>query len=211
MRIGLFGASFNPVHFGHLRAAEEVREMMELDLVYFIPAASPQHKSEESLLASDDRLRMLQLATKGNRNFMVSDAEVRARRSNAVEMVRHFRTTLRTQASLFLLLGSDAFADLKTCPDLDQIPRSCSIIVHSRSAADKAQPSPGSLGTVQRLGYVAKSGYFLHPSGQTLTFVTTTCLPISSSVIREKLQQQRSVRYLVPADVLDYIERRGLY
>ena len=139
MRVGLFGGSFNPIHLGHLRAAEEVREAMELDLVYFIPAASPPHKSPDGLAAPDHRLRMAQLATKGNRHFMVSDAEVR------------------------------------------------------------------------RVGYIAKAGYYAHPSGQTLNFVTTTYLPISESAIREELQQEKSARYLVPVEVLDYIERHGLY
>lgn len=212
MRIGLFGGSFNPIHFGHLRAAEEVREAMELDLVYFIPAGSPPHKSEEGLAAPDHRLRMAQLATKGNRHFMVSDAEVRrAGRSYMVETVRHFRATLRAQASLFLMMGSDSFAELDTWKEAEEIIRSCSIIVHSRSVNGQGERSPGALATLQRSGYIAKAGYYAHPSGQTLNFVTTTYLPISESAISERLQQEKSVRYLVPVDVLEYIERHGLY
>jgi nicotinate-nucleotide adenylyltransferase len=89
VRVGLFGGSFNPIHLGHLRAAEEVREAMELDLVYFIPAASPPHKSGDGLAPPDQRFRMVQLATKGNRHFMASDAEVRrGGRSYTVETVR---------------------------------------------------------------------------------------------------------------------------
>jgi len=212
VRIGLFVGSFNPIHLGHLRAAEEVREAMELDLVYFIPAASPPHKSADGLAAPDHRLRMAQLATKGNRHFMVSDADARrAGRSCTVETLRHFRATLRAQASLFLMMGSDSFAELDTWKDAEEIIRSGSIIVHSRSATGQGERSPGVLAALQRLGYIAKSGYYLHPSGQTLNFVTTTYLPISTSAIREKLQQEKSARYLAPADVLDYIERHGPY
>jgi len=212
VRVGLFGGSFNPIHLGHLRAAEEVREAMELDLVYFIPAASPPHKSADGLAAADHRLRMVQLATKGNRHFMVSDAEIRrAGRSYTVETVRHFRGTLRAQAALFLMMGTDSFIELDTWKDADEIIRSCGIIVHSRGAAVDAQGSPAALAALQRFGYIAKSGYYVHPSGQTLNFVSTTFLPISASTIREKLQQQKSVRYLVPADVLDYIQRHALY
>ena len=91
MRVGLFGGSFNPIHFGHLRAAEEVREAMELDLVYFVPASSPPHKPEAELAPAEHRLQMVRLATKGNRHFMVSDAEVRrAGRSYTVDTMRHF-------------------------------------------------------------------------------------------------------------------------
>ena len=212
MRIGLFGGSFNPIHLGHLRAAEEVREAMELDLVYFIPAASPPHKTGTDLAPSDHRLRMVPLATKGNRDFMVSDAEVRrSGHSYTVDTVRHFRTTLRAQPSLFLMMGSDSFAELETWKEADEIARLCSVIVHSRSAASEAESSPGALAALRRFGYSKNSGYYVHPSGQTLSFVTTTFLPISASAIREQLQKQRSARYLVPTDVLDYIERHGLY
>ncbi len=212
MRAGLFGGSFNPIHLGHLRAAEEVREAMELDLVYFIPAGSPPHKSADGLAAPDQRLRMVQLATKGNRHFMASDAEVRrGGRSYTIETVHHFRTTLRAQASLFLMMGNDSFAELETWKDAGEIIRSCGIIVHSRSATGQGERSPGALAALQRFGYIAKSGYYVHPSGQTLNFVTTTYLPISASTIRENLRQQKSVRYLLPADVLDYVERHGLY
>lgn len=212
MRAGLFGGSFNPIHLGHLRAAEEVREAMELDLIYFVPAASPPHKSGEGLAAPDHRLRMVQLATKGNRHFMVSDAEIRrGGASYTVETLRHFRANLRAQASLFLMMGSDSFAELETWRDATEIASTCSIVVHSRSAEFEGERSRGALATVQRFGYIAKSGYYVHPSGQTLNFLTTTFLPISASAIRDKLRQQKSVRYLVPADVLDYIERHALY
>ncbi len=179
---------------------------MEVDLVYFIPAASPPHKTGTDLAPPDHRLRMVQLATKGNRHFMVSDAEVRrSGRSYTVDTVRHFRATLRAQPSLFLMMGSDSFAELETWKDADEIASLCSIIVHSRSAASGAESSSGALAAIKRFGYTENSGYFVHSSGQTLSFVTTTFLPISASAIREKLQTQRSARYLVPADVLDYI------
>ena len=212
MRVGLFGGSFNPIHLGHLRAAEEVREAMELDLVYFIPAAVPPHKAAGGLAAADQRLRMVQLATKGNRHFMASDAELRrAGRSYTIETVQHFHTTMRAQAALFLMMGSDSFAELETWKDADEIARSCSIIVHTRHTAREAAGAPGALAALRRFGYSKSNGFYVHQSGQTLTFVTTTYLPISASLIREKLQQHKSVRYLLPADVLEYVERHELY
>jgi len=212
VRVGLFGGSFNPIHLGHLRAAEEVREAMELDLIYFVPAASPPHKAADGLAAADHRLRMVQLATKGNRHFMVSEAEVRrAGPSYTIETLRHFRASLRPQAALFLMMGSDSFVELDTWKDAHEIIKSCGIIVHSRSPARQAETSPGALAAIQRFGYISKNGFYVHPSGQTLNFITTNFLPISASAIREKLQQHKSVRYLVPVDVLDYIERHAIY
>src|SRR5260370_9523899 len=72
MRIGIFGGSFNPIHLGHLRAAEEDREAMNLDLVYFVPAASPPHKPEGGLIPPEHGLGLERLATIGNRPFIVS-------------------------------------------------------------------------------------------------------------------------------------------
>src|ERR1700687_2099881 len=100
MRVALFGGTFNPIHFGHLRAAEEVREALKLDLLYFVPAASPPHKTESDLAPAEHRLEMTRLATKGNRHFMVSDVEIRRTgRSYTVETVRYFLSTLRAPST----------------------------------------------------------------------------------------------------------------
>src|ERR1700733_13790038 len=105
MRVGIFGGSFNPIHFGHLRAAEEVREMIKLDLVYFVPASSPPHKPEGELAPAEHRLQMVRLATKGNRHFMASDVEIRrAGRSYTIDTVRYFLETLRQPATVYLLM-----------------------------------------------------------------------------------------------------------
>ena len=115
MRVGLFGGSFNPIHLGHLRAAEEVREALKLDLVYFIPAASPPHKQSSELAPAEHRLAMVRVATKGNRHFMTSDVEIRrAGRSFTIDTVRHFLATLRQPAPLYLMMGADQFAELDT-------------------------------------------------------------------------------------------------
>jgi nicotinate-nucleotide adenylyltransferase len=212
MRVGLLGGSFNPIHLGHLRSAEEVREALGLDLVYFVPAASPPHKPDGDLAPAEHRLAMVRLATKGNRHFMVSDVEVRrAGRSYTIDTVRYFLSTLRAPSTLFLLMGADAFAELDTWRDCDELVRLTSIVVHSRQAAADGGPPRLSLAALKRFGYIQEDDHYVHPSGQTLSFVATTILPISATIIREKLRRRLSVRYLTPGDVLDYIERHGLY
>src|ERR1700730_1559242 len=115
MRVGLIGGSFNPIHFGHLRAAEEVREALVLYLVYFVPAPSPPHKPADGLAPPEHRLEMVRLATKGNRHFMVSDVEIRrVGRSYTIDTAKHFAATMRHQASIFILMGSDQFMELET-------------------------------------------------------------------------------------------------
>lgn len=211
MRVGLFGGSFNPIHHGHLRAAEEVREAMELDLVYFIPAASPPHKTGSDLAPPDHRLRMVQLATKGNRHFMVSDAEIRrAGRSYTIDTAKHFSTTLRHQAQIFILMGSDQFLELETWKDCDELVKLCSIAVHTR-LRDGEAAAKVSLAALNRFGYVKEQDHYVNPGGQTLSFVQTTFFPISATQIRQKIQNNESINYLLPGDVVDYLRRHALY
>src|SRR5208282_5223389 len=141
MRVGIFGGSFNPIHFGHLRAAEEVREMLKLDLVYFVPASSPPHKTEGELAPAEHRLQMVRLATKGNRHFMVSDVEVRRiGRSYTVDTIRYFISTLRVPATMFLMMGTDQFAELETWKDCEELARMCGIAVHTRPREGEVGP-----------------------------------------------------------------------
>jgi nicotinate-nucleotide adenylyltransferase len=211
MRVGIFGGSFNPIHFGHLRAAEEVREMLKLDLVYFVPASSPPHKPEGELAPAEHRLQMVRLATKGNRHFMASDAEVRrAGRSYTIDTAKHFTTTLRNQAQIFILMGSDQFVELETWKDCDELVKLCSVAVHTRLRDGEMAPRV-SLAALNRFGYTREQDHYVNSSGQTLSFVQTTFFPISATQIRQKLSNKESINYLMPGDVVDYIRRHALY
>lgn len=210
MRIALFGGSFNPIHLGHLRAAEEDREAMGLDLVYFVPAASPPHKPPLGLAPAEHRLQMVRLATKGNRFFMVSDVEVRrSGNSFTIDTVRYFRSTMRAQPELFLIMGGDQFSELDTWKEADEIARLCNIIVHTRLSDKPETALP--IAILNRFGYTKVNSSYVHPSGHTLNFVRTTFFPISATLIRRKLAVGESIRYLVPTDVGDYIERHAPY
>jgi len=210
MRIALFGGSFNPIHLGHLRAAEEVREAMGLDLIYFVPAASPPHKQPLGLAPAEHRLQMVRLATKGNRYFMVSDVEVRRSGSSfTIDTVRYFRSTMRSQPELFLIMGGDQFAELDTWKEADEIVRLCNIIVHTR-LSEKPETELR-VAMLNRFGYLTSDNSYVHPSGHTLNFLSTTLFPISATLIRRKLALGESIRYLVPTDVGDYIERHAPY
>jgi nicotinate-nucleotide adenylyltransferase len=212
MRIGLFGGSFNPIHFGHLRGAEEVREALALDLVYFIPAASPPHKPDATLAPPDHRLHMVQLATKGNRHFMVSDVEIRrSGRSFTIDTIRHFIASMRGQPEFFLLMGGDQFAELETWKDCDELARLCNVVVHTRQADHVGPSAHLPLAVLNRFGYAQSENHYVHPSGHCLSFVQTTFLPISATLIRGILHQRKSIRYLLPADVADYIKQHNLY
>ena len=207
MRIAVFGGSFNPIHLGHLRAAEEDREALQLDLVYFVPAASPPHKPSIGLAPAEHRLEMVRLATKGNRYFMVSDVEVRRGGSSfTIDTIRYFDATMRTHPELYLIMGEDQFAELDTWKDADELTQLCHIIVHTRSGEKQAP-----MAMLSHLGYRKESKFYVHSSCYTLHFVTTTFFPISATLIRRKVAAGESIRYLVPSDVADYVERHALY
>ena len=212
MRVGLYGGSFNPIHLGHLRAAEEVREALKLDLVYFIPAASPPHKQSSELAPSEHRLAMVRAATKGNRHFMTSDVEIRrAGRSFTIDTVRHFLATLKQPAPLYLMMGAVQFAELDSWKEPEELTRLCNFVVHTRLTEGEEGPARISVAALKRFGYTQTDDHYVHSSGQTLSFVDTTFLPISATEIRGKLQHGESIRYLVPFDVVDYIQRHSLY
>jgi nicotinate-nucleotide adenylyltransferase len=220
MRIGLFGGSFNPIHFGHLRAAEEVREALNLDLVYFIPAAMPPHKPEGKLAPADHRLQMVRVATKGNRHFMVADIEVRrAGRSFTIDTVQYFRSTMRGQPEMFLMMGADQFAEFDTWKDCEELTRLCNIVVHTRLRAGEepwghdaeATMPQASLAMANRFGYIKRDKLYVNTSDHTLDFIATMYFPISATLIRRKVAAHESILYLLPYDVSDYIQRHGLY
>src|SRR5260370_33214039 len=116
MRIGIFGGRLNPIHLGHLRAVEEDREAMNLDLVFFVPAASPPHKPEGGLIQPEHRLAMVRLATMGDPPFTVSDAEGRRTGgSYTIDTVGPFLSTMRGHADPYLILGAEHCAVLGSC------------------------------------------------------------------------------------------------
>jgi nicotinate-nucleotide adenylyltransferase len=212
MRVGLFGGSFNPIHLGHLRAAEEDREALALDLVYFIPAAAPPHKPNGRLASAEHRLQMVRSATRGNRHFMVSEAEVRrSGPSYTIDTIRYFLSSMRGQQDYHLIMGADQFAELTTWKEADELVRLCNLAVHTRQAEGDEPPTPISLAPIGHFGYTHTQDHYVHSSGHTLSFIATTFLPISATLIRRKIAARESVRYLVPDDVADYIQRHALY
>ncbi len=212
MRVGLFGGSFNPIHLGHLRAAEEDREALALDLIYFIPAAAPPHKPHVALAPADHRLQMVRLATKGNRHFMVSEVEIRRPgQSYTIDTVRHFLATMRGATELHLIMGTDQFSELGTWKEANELVRLCNLAVHTRQIPDGEALAPIPLATLAYFGYSRAQDHYVHPSGHTLNFVATTFLPISATLVRQTIGARKSVRYLVPDDVAEYIQRHALY
>jgi nicotinate-nucleotide adenylyltransferase len=204
MRIGLYGGSFDPVHQGHLIAAECCREQARLDKVLFLPAAVPPHKQDRPLAEAAHRVEMLKLATGGHPAFAVSTDEIdRGGVSYTVD------TLARLQAAhpadeLILILGPDALADLPTWREPATILARVEIIAVEREGVDDisaivAAPKLAALLGPERAQRVAENR------------VTCPAIGIRASDLRAAIAAGRSIRYRTPRAVEQYIAAHGLY
>jgi nicotinate-nucleotide adenylyltransferase len=210
-RIGLFGGTFNPIHIGHLRGAEEIREAFGLQQVIFIPAATPPHKVTEEVIEAKHRLEMVRLATTNNPFFSTTDIELsRPEKSYSIDTIRYFRE--RYPDIFFFILGRDAFLEIETWKEFQHLFSLCNFIVMTRPGFQKTlstSPLPEALVPVFRYDQEIKG--WIHTSGHTLHFKDITVLDISSTKVRELIERGESVRYLIPGEVEAYIQKNRLY
>jgi len=213
MKIGLFGGTFDPIHWGHLRSAEEVREAFSLDRVFFIPASNPPHKKGQPITSPRDRLEMVRLAIAKNPCFVLSSVELgRPGKSYSIDTIRHFVQTRPLKKSLYFILGLDAFSEIGSWKEHQEIFRLCHLVVISRPGWGRSL-SLSDIPVAVRRGfcYDPRPRAYRHESGNYLFFLPVTNMAISASEIRRRLREGRSVRYLVPLPVETYIRKRGLY
>lgn len=211
--IGIFGGTFNPIHLGHLRAAEEVREGQRLDEIRFVPAALPPHKEAAGLATAADRMRMVELAVAGHPGFRVSGVELeRSGTSYSVDTLRAVRAETETDVRLVFILGFDAFREFHTWKEFTTIFALADVVVVTRPPwPDRLAHDEIPLAAREAFGYDPRSESFRHASGHVLTLQRITALDISAAGIRERVGNHRSIRFLVPPAVESYIAERGLY
>ena len=183
MRTGILGGSFDPIHHGHLILARAAREQLGLDRVIFIPAHASPHKTGDFSTTGEERLAMVRLAIEAEEGFELSDIELhRPPPSYTVETLRELRAT-HPSDELVLLIGADNVAKFETWREPDEIRRLAGITVLDRANHDIPPGWP----VVRRL------------------------VDISSTDIRARTASGRSIRYLTPDSVCDYIASHGLY
>lgn len=191
MKVGIYGGSFNPPHTGHLIVAESVREQIPLDRILFIPSANPPNKSNPSLASASDRFQMTQLAVEGNPDFEVTDIETRRGGiSYTIDTVKSLAET-RPHDQFSLIIGADNFLEFQTWKSPHDILQYVDLIVMTR---------PGYPMNDQR--------------NEFLRLARLTNVPqigISGTDIRRRVKSGRSIRYLVPRLVEDFVSRHRLY
>jgi nicotinate-nucleotide adenylyltransferase len=211
-RLGILGGSFDPIHVGHLRSAEEVREAFALDRVYFVPVHQPPHKPRGRLVDGRHRLAMVELAVADHPAFRASAIEIeRIGTSFSVDTLRSF-AELEPDAALHFIVGMDAFLEMQTWKDACRIFELANVVVTSRPP-HAARPSIEHLPVAAREAFCYDSATlsYRHRIGTSLRFLPITHLDVSATALRELIRSGRSIRYLVPPAVERYLVDHHLY
>jgi nicotinate-nucleotide adenylyltransferase len=212
--IGLLGGTFNPIHFGHLRMAQELADSLDFNEVRFIPAANPPHKTAPEVSA-EHRAAMVRLGIANNPRFSFDDRELhRTGASYTIDTLDSLRDELGDEVSLVLLMGSDAFTKLNTWHRWEEIIQRCHITLVQRPLASSIATKenlPKVLETFLHNHYT-ENGDDLHSAAAGYVIMQhITALDISSTTIRHTFEQKNSARYLMPESVIDYIQQHQLY
>ena len=211
--IGLFGGTFDPVHFGHLRLAVEMRDAFRLERVVFLPTGHPWQRSRETHADGNARLEMLGLAIAGEPAFVVDDREIRREGpSYSADTLTEYRGECGAERPLVFLCGTDAFARVETWQRWESLFDLAHFAVAVR-ADDHEWHSKGP-GAIPRPLWprvtMNLKDMLSAPAGRIMTF-SMTPLSISSTAIRGLVQARSSIRYLVPDPVVDFIHQHSLY
>lgn len=209
--IGLLGGTFNPIHFGHLRMAQELAESLSLDEVQFIPSANPPHKPPPQVSA-ENRAAMVKLAIADNPKFQFDGRELlRTSASYTLDTLEDLRKELGNDTSLVLIMGSDAFTKFNTWHRWQEIIGLCHIALVQRPVSSIKEPLSNDLQTFLHNHYTEHVQDLHEVSAGLVTMQAITPLEISSTAIRNALQNKHSARYLMADSVLEYISANRLY
>lgn len=195
MRVGVLGGTFDPVHIGHLLLGEMAREQLSLERVLFIPTGQSWRKPQREITGGEHRLAMLRLATQDNPGFGVSSLEVDREGPSYTAVTLEALTERHPNDELFFILGRDALADLPNWHNPARIVELATLAVAERPNAEAPSVTETRLATLDAR----------------LASITMPAIGVTSTEIRERIAEGRSVRYQVPDSVSAYIRAHGLY
>ena len=208
--LGIYGGTFDPVHFGHLRPALDVKQALKLEQMRFIPVGQPPHR-EQPGVSGEHRIRMLQRAIEAEDSFVIDDREYRREgASYMVDTLQSLRDEFK-QTPLCLVIGYDAFLGLAGWYQWEKLITLAHLVVTYRPGWQRTQHQDmvelNDLVLQHQCG-IGELSDSLHGG---LVFVPVTAMDISSTLIREKIQLGESISYLTPEPVAEYIQQHQLY
>jgi nicotinate-nucleotide adenylyltransferase len=215
-KLGILGGTFNPIHYGHLAAAEEVRDRLKLDRILFIPSFLPPHKREEVLPHADLRMEMVRFATKDNPSFEVSDIEIkRGGRSYTIDTIEALRQAF-PGTELYFITGLDSFLEIQTWRQWERLLSLCSFVVIPRPGycfADLAKIDfmKSAAKELSRLDQGDLKQAVVRSGAYAVYLQMIPLYDISSTDIRARVKAGASIKYLLPDTVETYIIKNKLY
>ncbi len=197
-KIGILGGTFNPIHNGHLILAEDAREILGLDEIIFMPSGNSYMKRDSAIPAGEIRAQMTELALEGNPYFSLSRLEVERQGPTYTRDTLAQLMALHPDARYYFILGADNLLTLETWKDPAFILQNCVIAAAVRGT-----------GTEEKMKKIAS--HLIYEYHGDIRILPARFMDISSSEIRQRIREHKSVRYLIPQKVLAYIEENKLY
>ncbi len=203
--VAIFGGTFNPIHLGHLSVAEEIRTKFNLDKVIFVPTNLPPHKNQSDLVSARQRWLMTHLATVTNPCFEVSTFEIDSGgKSYTVDTIKHFQKHFGDKVKLYFIIGADMLVEITTWKNVSEILKMCRFIAVSRPGYD-----------VQKIF----NQYFLGSKNSSIAselmenvlVEDVAMLDINSTMIRQRVKEWKSIKYMTPEPVEQFIHNQQLY
>ncbi len=215
-KVGIFGGTFDPPHLGHLIVAEEIRETFNLEAIHFMPCHEPPHKDRADLTDARHRFAMVVAATLHNLAFVASSIEVnRSGKSFSIDTVRELRENMGESGEIIFVTGLDAFIEIETWKDYEHFLDLCHVVVVSRPGHgfEEFEQLPDWINdrVVDLRDNEGSPADHFSGEGCKIFLSDTVHVDISSTDIRERVRQDKSIRYKVPAEVQRYIRANGLY
>jgi len=212
--IGVYGGTFDPVHYGHLRVAEELVETVGLDRLYFMPAGEPRLRDVPAASAYH-RAQMMVLATKDNQHFFLDEREIeRSGESNTVESLHEYREQHGEHIALCFIIGADAFCKIHQWYHWRELFQLCHLIVVERPNCQRVADRcdlPSELQSACEFRWTSNPHDLKRRLNGMIYIAPTTLLDISATQIRDHVTANESIRYLLPDNVSDYIKTHHLY
>jgi nicotinate-nucleotide adenylyltransferase len=200
-RLGILGGTFDPIHVGHLIMAEAVRQRYDLSKVLFIPSARPPHKEVREVTDPAHRFQLVSLAVADNPFFEVSDIEMnREGKCYTVDTLQAIQANEDQLTDCFFIIGGDSVPELRTWRNIEELAKLCTLVVVPRPGWETERLAREDLGLPEWIR-------------ETLigNVVSAPLIGLSSTDIRETIERNKSIRYLVPRAVEEYIVAHGLY
>lgn len=198
MKIGIIGGTFDPVHYGHLLLAERFREELDLDKIIFIPTGTSYHKDTEEVSPSELRYRMLEMAISDNEKFAISDIEVKRNgNSYTCDTVRELKKRFQ-EDEFFFLIGTDILFTIEEWKEVDWLFQNIRFLLALREGFERENINE-------------KLAYLTEERGADIMLREFDLVNISSTKIRENVKRNKSIKYLLPVQIENFIKENGIY